>query len=74
MSAVFSPDGTRRYRLDRHVAVPGEWHHGRALWVMLNPSTADESVDDPTIRRVVGFSRAWGLADVRRHHRRDRPR
>jgi hypothetical protein len=29
------------------------------LFVMLNPSTADGSADDPTIRRCVGFARAW---------------
>lgn len=29
-------------------------------WIMLNPSTADETVLDPTIRRCVRFSRAWG--------------
>jgi hypothetical protein len=29
----------------------------RLVWVMLNPSTADANVDDPTIRRVVGFSK-----------------
>jgi hypothetical protein len=26
----------------------------------LNPSTADETVDDPTIRRELGYARAWG--------------
>lgn len=26
----------------------------------LNPSTADEKEDDPTIRRVIGFAQAWG--------------
>jgi hypothetical protein len=28
--------------------------------VMLNPSTADESVLDPTLRRVRGYAQAWG--------------
>lgn len=30
------------------------------VFIMLNPSTADGSEDDPTIRRCVGFARAWG--------------
>lgn len=29
------------------------------LFVMLNPSTADGDVDDATIRRCVGFAKAW---------------
>jgi len=33
---------------------------GQALFILLNPSTADEREDDPTIRRCIGFARAWG--------------
>ena len=29
------------------------------LFVMLNPSTADGDFDDPTIRRCIGFAKAW---------------
>jgi len=49
-------DGEYRYRLWR------VWDENlpTALFVMLNPSTADGSEDDPTIRRCVGFAKAWG--------------
>lgn len=30
-------------------------------FVMLNPSTADDTVDDPTIRRCKGFAHDWGF-------------
>jgi hypothetical protein len=36
----------------------------RLLWVLLNPSTADERADDPTLRRCTAFSRAWGYGGV----------
>lgn len=29
-------------------------------FIGLNPSTADETKDDPTIRRCIGFAKAWG--------------
>lgn len=54
-SAVISDCGLYRYRLDRR------WGEGRPVaFVMLNPSTADGTQDDPTIRRCVGFARRLG--------------
>lgn len=58
--AVISEDGRYRYRLERRWSkVPGT-----ALFVMLNPSTADAEKDDPTIRRCVGFAKGWGLGHL----------
>ena len=34
------------------------------VWVMLNPSTADEWHDDPTIRRCAAFSRRFGACGL----------
>lgn len=60
MSAVLSACGKYRYRLDREFDdFTGE---GRVTFVMLNPSTADATQDDPTIRRCKGYARAWGAA------------
>ena len=52
--------GRYRYSLSRWWRRVGP----RIAWVMLNPSTADAAQDDPTIRRVVGFSKAWGFTHV----------
>lgn len=58
--AVFSPCRTWRYRLTRDVApLTGK---GVCTFVGLNPSTADETADDPTIRRCIRFARDWGFA------------
>lgn len=57
--AVISSCGTFRYSLWRR------WGDGpRALFVMLNPSTADAMQDDPTIRRCVGFAKRWRHASI----------
>lgn len=42
-----------------------EWGKGLRLgFIMLNPSTADEASDDPTIRRCVSFARREGFSGI----------
>lgn len=56
MSAIISDCGKFRYRLERH-NIGGA---GAIGWIMVNPSTADGTEDDATIRRVIGFSKREG--------------
>lgn len=58
-SAVISDCGRYRYRLDRAWATSD-----RVCWIMLNPSTADANCDDPTLRRVLGFSQVLGFGKL----------
>ena len=60
-AAYISADGLYRYDLLRQW---GTDEDGQVCWVMLNPSTADATLDDPTIRRCVGFSMAWGFGSL----------
>ena len=58
-SASFSRCGTYRYVLTRR------WNPGRAMGVIgLNPSTADGTHDDPTIRRCIGIARGLGFGSL----------
>ena len=36
----------------------------KILWIMHNPSTADAENDDPTIRRIINFSKSWGFGGL----------
>jgi len=57
--AVISPCRQYRYSLWRI------WATAPYLNVIgLNPSTADAELDDPTIRRCVGFAKQWGYGGL----------
>jgi hypothetical protein len=61
--ALFSP--CRKYRYSLHRTVQQSYHGVRpCIFVMLNPSTADENVDDPTIRRCTNYARTWKCTDL----------
>jgi hypothetical protein len=57
--AIFDDTRTYRYSLRRTWKTKGS---GVCCFVMLNPSTADETVLDPTVRRCVDFAQRWGFA------------
>jgi len=52
----------RRFRY----ALWREWNDDapKVLMIGLNPSTADATRNDPTIRRCIGFARDWGFGGV----------
>ncbi len=56
IGTIFSPDRTYRYTLYR------EWEPSKPLvaFIGLNPSTADETNNDPTVTRCINFAKAWG--------------
>lgn len=60
--AKLSRDRKYRYVLTR------EWNDGPSKgivnFICLNPSTADETEDDPTVRRCIGFAKAWGFEGI----------
>ena len=55
--AILSKNRLYRYALWR------EWDSskGVCVFICLNPSSADETEDDPTLRRCVNFAKSWGF-------------
>jgi hypothetical protein len=58
--AQFSDCRTWRYALWR------TWNEedGHVMFIGLNPSTADENKDDPTVRRCIRFAKTWGFGGI----------
>ena len=59
-SATFSNCRKYRYALSR------SWDDKKkiVLFIGLNPSTADEKKDDPTIRRCINYAQSWGFGGL----------
>ena len=51
-NARFSNDKKHRYKLSRH----WDLNKPQILYIMLNPSIGNESIDDPTIKRLLSFT------------------
>jgi hypothetical protein len=64
VSAVISECGRFRYVLTRPALHDTIVERGSAVFLMLNPSTADAEHDDPTIRRCRGFAKKWGCNGI----------
>lgn len=58
-----SPDGLYRYDLTREWITEPRCPEG-VLWIMLNPSTATDTQNDPTIRRCQDFTARWGYSHL----------
>jgi hypothetical protein len=56
-------DGPGRLTNNHRLLLARQWigTGGTVNWIMLNPSTADDVFDDPTIRKCIGFSKRWGF-------------
>lgn len=58
--AVIDKTGLYRYSLWR------EWDidKSKIVFIMLNPSKADASIDDPTLRRCISFAKFWDYGSL----------
>lgn len=69
-SAMLSEDpgqarAVYRYSLTRDWSDPSRFVRQFVTFVMLNPSTADHRIDDPTIKACIRLARIWGFDGIR---------
>jgi hypothetical protein len=70
--ATFSPCRTYRFTLHRQLTPAGQRtlcgdvpaRRGRICWIMLNPSTADETHNDPTVAKCCRLSTRWEFSSL----------
>lgn len=60
--ATFSPCRLWRYSLWRRWSDCAPDH--MVAFIGLNPSTADETKDDPTVRRCINYAKTWGFGGM----------
>lgn len=63
-SATFDQSRRHRFALTRTAPPLLGLRPGRVVFIGLNPSTADATEDDPTIRRCRGFTERLGLNEL----------
>lgn len=61
-TAVFSNNRKYRYRLD--IPISKHYAKGVIAFAMLNPSTADEVKNDPTVKRCIGYAERWNYSHL----------
>lgn len=63
--AIYSPCQKYRYRLERPIVrdlLDRPITDRHIVFIMLNPSTATETVNDPTVAKCCVYSRSWGYS------------
>ncbi|WP_437226659.1 DUF1643 domain-containing protein [Planctomicrobium sp. SH661] len=61
--ATYSSCRRYRFSLVRRFGKPVAKKHERIAFIGLNPSTATEQVNDPTVRRCIGYAQLWGYRE-----------
>lgn len=61
--AGYSPCRRFRYTLIRRFGKKAATRKERIAFIGLNPSTATERVNDPTVRRCIGYALQWGYRE-----------